>query len=523
MNIVKSLLLSILLCLLLSKQHCLAQEAIDASIEATDTGVVVNAEGFRVRTTENDIDLLLEITKLQEENEILKGKLAIYQEESLTLDQINDVVDNTLSSLIPMDDELATDDSLSGLDKFASYLRQRVLNILQKHEKQIALLTTKEETESLEEKMNLLEKRLKYVEENELLQYDSLLSCGQHCHAGEYVDKICNTSATPPTKTVCKECTGQTWSPGGLQHECRQCSVCQPGYYEESPCNKVQDTICKPCKDGYFANSTALSKCTLCDSTLLCPAGYKFKGSCSASTGKPNCEECQENTYLSTSSRSSTCTVCDKVCPDGVTPVRFCGKHYRGICIDPAIGFIPIGKSDPIANWKFRIYGLGKPFNAFSNKCGANHVQRPGGKYGPKPKPDPNGCEIGDEITSFTIDPSTKFVSKAWPLAIQGNLYNEPGFNDVPGKWQYKYITITQKIEVSGGDWYFRCGADDLARVVLDGKTILNKEDYFGSGGQVVLKLTAGNHDLEYQYAEYQGGSNFYFCATPYVNGKKKC
>lgn len=54
-------------------------------------------------------------------------------------------------------------------------------------------------------------------------------------------------------------CTGDTYPSGN-----RCCKECPPGYGMESRCNHNQDTVCSPCKPGYYNEAVNYEPCKPC-------------------------------------------------------------------------------------------------------------------------------------------------------------------------------------------------------------------------------------------------------------------
>ncbi|XP_032970880.1 tumor necrosis factor receptor superfamily member 4 isoform X1 [Rhinolophus ferrumequinum] len=77
--------------------------------------------------------------------------------------------------------------------------------------------------------------------------------------------------------TAQQNCAGDTYRSG---NKC--CHECQPGYWMESRCTQDHDTICIPCKDGFYNEGVnydeACKPCTQCNQR----SGSEIKWKCSA-------------------------------------------------------------------------------------------------------------------------------------------------------------------------------------------------------------------------------------------------
>ncbi|KAI4536799.1 hypothetical protein MG293_013002 [Ovis ammon polii] len=65
-------------------------------------------------------------------------------------------------------------------------------------------------------------------------------------------------------------CTGDTYPSGN-----RCCKECQPGYGMESRCIHNRDTVCSPCKPGYYNEAVNYEPCKPC--TQCSQRGNSFR------------------------------------------------------------------------------------------------------------------------------------------------------------------------------------------------------------------------------------------------------
>ncbi|XP_029990740.1 tumor necrosis factor receptor superfamily member 18 [Sphaeramia orbicularis] len=116
----------------------------------------------------------------------------------------------------------------------------------------------------------------------------------------------------------------------------RCCDKCQPGQFAEELCSEHRQTVCSPCPEGYFANtSNVLDRCEKCqdcqESSEKCTSTTDAKCSCRSGFLCSNdmCTKCVENRCVAgqkltkTSRNFSHVTQytygCESICPDDKT------------------------------------------------------------------------------------------------------------------------------------------------------------------------------------------------------------
>jgi hypothetical protein len=90
------------------------------------------------------------------------------------------------------------------------------------------------------------------------------------------------------TDRVCEVCTATgtafsstnvTWSPGGEDEPCRNCTACGAGAREVTPCTAASDAVCEACAPGKFSLDGRY--CTDC---TVCPVGHGETTHCTPAT-----------------------------------------------------------------------------------------------------------------------------------------------------------------------------------------------------------------------------------------------
>ncbi|KAG8519646.1 Tumor necrosis factor receptor superfamily member 5, partial [Galemys pyrenaicus] len=97
-------------------------------------------------------------------------------------------------------------------------------------------------------------------------EFQDSFSRETHCHQHKYCDHNLGfqvrTEGTLDTDTTCRCKEGQHCT-GEACERCLPHSECSPGYGVKQMATEVSDTICEPCRAGFFSNvSSASEKCS---------------------------------------------------------------------------------------------------------------------------------------------------------------------------------------------------------------------------------------------------------------------
>ncbi|XP_059731391.1 tumor necrosis factor receptor superfamily member 4 isoform X2 [Bos indicus] len=127
-------------------------------------------------------------------------------------------------------------------------------------------------------------------------------------------------------------CTGDTYPSGN-----RCCKECPPGYGMESRCNHNQDTVCSPCKPGYYneaVNYEPCKPCTQCSQNCApCPPGHFSPGNDQACQPWTNCTLLGKRTLRAANSSSDA--ICEDRSPPATPPWETQGPPVQSTTAKP--------------------------------------------------------------------------------------------------------------------------------------------------------------------------------------------
>ncbi|XP_042085306.1 tumor necrosis factor receptor superfamily member 4 isoform X3 [Ovis aries] len=128
-------------------------------------------------------------------------------------------------------------------------------------------------------------------------------------------------------------CTGDTYPSGN-----RCCKECQPaGYGMESRCIHNRDTVCSPCKPGYYneaVNYEPCKPCTQCSQNCApCPPGHFSPGNDQACQPWTNCTLLGKRTLRAANSSSDA--ICEDRSPPATPPWETQGPPVQSTTAKP--------------------------------------------------------------------------------------------------------------------------------------------------------------------------------------------
>lgn len=160
--------------------------------------------------------------------------------------------------------------------------------------------------------------------------------CGRHCYPGEYASTPCS----PGQKTVCSECTGATFSVGGLAVECSSCATCTDQQYKTKDCTLTSNSKCDDCTRcpaGLWGSNCKNSGTAHCKKHKVCPSNQYLvtAGTPTSDTVCKPCTVCESKKFFQTKACSATadttCSPCS-TCQAGTQMRDECGKSTDRTC-----------------------------------------------------------------------------------------------------------------------------------------------------------------------------------------------
>ncbi|XP_033742403.1 uncharacterized protein LOC117328901 isoform X2 [Pecten maximus] len=156
------------------------------------------------------------------------------------------------------------------------------------------------------------------------------------CPAGQYIRAHC----TKRTDTRCVRCQHGYFSLGGFKKKCSKCRkpICQPGY-RYIRCKRHRNAECVPCKNNHFyVESTG--QCKRCQK---CPPGHYVSRLCGIRNDTV-CKPCPEGTYIESSGLHLYCSACS-FCRLGEQTISACKTDYNTRCGSCSPGYFRLQSS----------------------------------------------------------------------------------------------------------------------------------------------------------------------------------
>lgn len=160
---------------------------------------------------------------------------------------------------------------------------------------------------------------------------DECTPCADACPMGSYEETPCSREKN----RVCRACGENEYSDGIGLTSCKKCSLsCPDGHREISPCNATHDIQCSVCEAGMYEHvepGTNVAACVNC-SNVCSPGQYEVK----ACTYKSNreCQQCPAETFSSDEGQSE-CKPCSEKCGPG-----FETAVLNGVMLDCSSGVV---------------------------------------------------------------------------------------------------------------------------------------------------------------------------------------
>ncbi|XP_060065905.1 uncharacterized protein LOC132546211 [Ylistrum balloti] len=150
------------------------------------------------------------------------------------------------------------------------------------------------------------------------------------CPAGEFMRGRC----TKTVNTRCAKCRHGYFSLGGFKKKCTKCrkTVCKPGY-RYIRCRRYRNAGCVPCKKNYFYVEET-GQCKRCN---ICKPGYYVSSMCGLYNDTV-CKPCPEGTFLESSSLQLYCRAC-RFCRIGEQTIRPCTADHNTECGNCSPGY----------------------------------------------------------------------------------------------------------------------------------------------------------------------------------------
>ncbi|XP_063306924.1 tumor necrosis factor receptor superfamily member 16-like [Pelobates fuscus] len=171
-------------------------------------------------------------------------------------------------------------------------------------------------------------------------QFTSNGECCSLCDPGYGVAVPCGDK-----DTVCKPCTDGTFSDSSsVTDKCQPCSSCEgPSQSIESSCTSKSDTVCR-CQDGHFLQFEHYSNRT-CVPCQLCSKGFGVTSVCTR-TENTQCQLCPKGSYSEEKSRMSPCLPCRTECAETEVQIGDCVPQHDILCMNKDVPILKRADGD---------------------------------------------------------------------------------------------------------------------------------------------------------------------------------
>ena len=202
---------------------------------------------------------------------------------------------------------------------------------------------------------------------------------------------------------------------------------------------------------------------------------------CNPATGEPVCSPCPAGSYMPDATDAMECTACP-TCKAGVPGLQ-CGGASQGVCVDPAVGYAPVGNTVGCNAWQFEMFPFKDNEYCRSPKeddgSGDRNVCFLGTQFDlgdtsdtdNAPYVEARGCGAVDHGHSLNLYQTSSLKQ------VKGTPFTDPKYEKETGTpcGLAHYSRWSGDYEFIGGEWKFcNVAADGDLRVKVDGKVVID-------------------------------------------------